>query len=292
MRRRVAFSLWLAVLTLLLGAIAASPAAGDGGDGCGTLTGVACGVNAGSGDSSYHGMIAVTDQGWLIRDAARSGTTSGCGDCVWTLVLACPTDSPSDPPTSACSQASDSGACLPGQLLFRVYLSTDAESDVIQGTVCLGGDSEVVTVGADAAADIRRYLEQATPPKLVITSRPEHITVAGLPTEFTAAAPASLRPVSFGGPGVTETITLRPSTLTWTWGDGTSSSSSIGRRVSHHYLKAGRRRGTLSTGWDATYTIGYQGASYGPYDATGHLTRSQSFSKRVATSSAVLVTGP
>jgi hypothetical protein len=256
-------------------------------DDCGNVP-ADCGVTADQGSGVFHGLIAVTDQGWVLDVAGRSGTESGCGDCVWTVVLACPTNTPTGDQTKCV--VADSPVCQPGQLLYRLYLSTRAETDVLEGTVCLGGTSSVVPISADAAADVDRYLRDVTPPDLTITTRPRGLTLTGLPTYFTAAPPATLGPVPFGGPTVTETISIRPVQVQWQWGDGTESGwLPAGDTATHAYRKAGRRTGTLTTSWAATYTVTYAGRTFGPYDADSRLRKQQPFTKRVATSRPILV---
>jgi len=259
--------------------------------GCGDVGGTTCGVNADQGDGTYHGLIAVTGQPWVLHDAAGEGSTAGCGDCTWLVVLACPGEVPDDPSTySACVQASDSPQCQPGQLLYRLYLTTDAMTDALRGAICLGGAAAVIPIGDQASADLDRYLKQVTPPDLVITTTPTHLTLAGLATYFNAAAPASLHPIGFGGPTIRETITVTPVATRWEWGDGSSTGwAPIGPPTVHRYLSGGHHAGTLHTRWAATYTISYAGETFGPYDATGTLTKSQPFRKRVATTEPVLV---
>lgn len=41
--------------------------------------------------------------------------------------------------------------------------------------------------------------------------------------------------------------------------------------------------------WGATYTVSYDGQTFGPYDATGRLSERETFLEHVATSSPVLV---
>jgi hypothetical protein len=259
--------------------------------GCGTVPGT-CGVTADEANGVFHGLIAVTDQGWVLDMAARDGTEAGCGDCVWIVILACPQNTPADPGgQTACTDASGSPVCKPGQLLYRLYLTTRAETDTLEGTICLGGTSEVVAVGDAAAADVERYLRDVTPPALRIASRPQPLTLAGLTTYFTASPP-SLRPMPFGGPTVTETITITPTEADWLWGDGDDSGwlAATGS-AAHRYLRGGRRAGALTVRWTARYTISYAGRTFGPYDADHTLTKQQPFVKRVATSQPVLVRG-
>lgn len=284
MVRRVSFALAVG-LAIVLGV---APSAHST-PGCVGVAGSDCGVH--SDGTHFHGLIAVRGSPWLLADAAGSGTKSGCGDCHWTIAIACPDESLSDPSTlRACAAASNSAVCRPGQLLYRVYLTTAAFLDRVEGIVCIGGRDQVVALGDQAAADVARYLRDVTPPDLVITTKPETATLAGLPTYFRARPPADLAPAPFGGAGITETITIAPSQVDWRWGDGRASGwVATSRTLRHTYGHGTVAHGQATTRWDATYTITYAGHTYGPFDATGRLTKSQAFRLPVRTSSPVLV---
>src|SRR5581483_1799713 len=209
----------------------------------------------------------------------HSGTQPGCGDCRWTIALACPTESLNDPGSQqACTSASNSPLCRPGELLFRVYLTTDAVLDRVEGTVCLGGIDQVIDVGDRAAADVARYLRNVRPPDLVIRTRPAAATLAGLPTYFDVQPPAALAPVPFGGDGIIERISIAPVRVSWRYGDGAGSGwRSLGHTMRHVYRRGGLARGGVTVRWAATYTITYVGNRYGPFDAAGAITKAQSF---------------
>jgi hypothetical protein len=128
------------------------------------------------------------------------------------------------------------------------------------------------------------------PPDLIVATRPRAATLAGLPTYFRARPPASLRPAPFGGPDITETITIAATRADWRWGDGSASGwTSAGSTHRHSYLHGGTAPGRLRTRWDATYTITYAGQTFGPYHAKGHLMKRQTFTLPVRTSSPTLV---
>jgi hypothetical protein len=248
-----------------------------------------CGVGANQGGGYFHGLIAVDGAPWVLNVAAGAGTQAGCGDCSWDFVLACAHGAPGDPGTiSVCTGAA--AGCRPDQLLYRVFLTTDAVVDEIVGTVCLGGGAEVRPIGDEAQAQVEQYLQDVVPPDLVITTRPNTATLAGLLTYFSARPPAALEPAPFGGPDVTETITIAPIELNWQWGDGAASGwTAADSTVTHTYVHGGRMNGALVARWGATYTLTYQGQSFGPYNATGQLTKQQAFSLPVHTSSPTLV---
>lgn len=284
-------SLAIAFLAIMCVIVPIGTPAAHAARGCGTINGPICGVGADQGHGDFHGLLAVRGVPWVLELAAHSGTQAGCGDCSWTLTLSCAANSPGDPGTqSACTGSGTSATCKPGQRLFRVYLSTDAVLDQVVGTVCIGGRQQPVPVGTDAHADVERYLRDLTPPDLDVSTEPSGATLAGLATFFTAATPATLRPVPFGNGELTETITLTPTRTNWIWGDGSRSGWLAGSSSAvHSYLRGGVARLRLGARWGATYTIGYQGETFGPYDATGQLVRVQRLALPVDTSAPALV---
>jgi hypothetical protein len=248
-----------------------------------------CGVSA-DGDH-YQGLIAVDDAPWVLNLGVHAGTTPGCGDCRWTLVIDCGNASVFDPDSlTSCVGATTSSSCDPGQVRYRLYLTTDARTDVFEGRLCLGNGRTPVPIGERAESDVSRYLRDVTPPRLEITTRPAGTTLAGLPTFFVDRPPGALLPVTFGDDPVHETITVVPSQVQWSWDGGSGSGwVSPGRPIGHAFDHGGTAIAVLVTRWAASYTVQYQGESFGPYDATGQVIGTQQLRLRVLTSEPVLV---
>jgi hypothetical protein len=262
--------------------------------------GISGGLTADQAQGDFHGLIMVNGQPGVLETAAGSGTEPGCGDCEWTIVLACVFSDPNSHDTEhACPGSLQSRQCRRGESLFRLYLSTEAVRNALVDLLCLGGLEDVVPVGDIAAADVERYLRDVTPPDLRITVQPPHGVLAGLPAYFRVQPPEDLAPVPFGGPTITETITITPADYVWHWGDGTAhlvtddpGAPYPDGRVTHTYLTAGEVTGTLTTRWGATYTITVAGGTYGPYDATGGaVDRTQAFTVTVTAARSHLVSG-
>ncbi len=229
----------------------------------------------------------------LLNKAAHSGTEPGCGDCVWTVVPDCPNASPATGTASEnCYGSTHNARCKKGQYAELIFLSTKNSGFAPQGVYCLGRGARIIDVGRIARLNVERYLKDVTPPPLRVTLDPS-TSLAGLATKVTAGPPASLRPRPFGGSGVTETITIAPARELWRWGDGTSATFAPGKdgmiHAAHTYSSGGHVHADVSTTWGATYTITYQGQTFGPYNATGTLTQDQTLPVRVATSTPVLV---
>jgi hypothetical protein len=266
------------------------------------ITPVCAGVGGDQGEGDFHGLIMVDGQPDVLERAATSGTQPGCGDCVWTLVLMCVDNRPGGPPGDiGCVGAHAPAICKPPKVAFRLYLTTDAVTNELIDTLCLGNTKDVVPVGDIAAADVADYLKDVTPPDLDVTFQPPTGALTGLPTYFQALPPADLKPQSFGGgdPRVSENITISPKHYVWSWGDGTDGLATDDPggpyptgTVTHTYTTAATINGTLTTQWSATYTITVAGQTFGPYVATGGLVpRTQSFGITVRSAHSRLVSG-
>jgi hypothetical protein len=249
-----------------------------------------CGVGADPTDGDFHGLIAVHDVPWVLDISSHSGTTTGCGDCSWSVVLDCHTQSASDPgPTHDCTGANNSAGCHRPQLLYQLFLSTDAVTDELVGTLCLGGGIDPIPLGDHAAGDVKRYLQDVIPPNLSIATKPKAAALAGLATYFTSSAP-ELTPTPFGNGEITESITIAPIRADWRWGDGSRSGwAAAATTVTHTYLSGGNDAVRLTTRWGATYTITFDGQTVGPYQAVGQLTKQQQITLPVLTSTPTLV---
>jgi hypothetical protein len=280
--RRLILVAILLVLGFETGASASDPP-------CVTRAGNGCGgVSSDQASGDFKGIIMVPGDDGILDIAMNSGSQPGCGDCVWTLVIACVHDSPDNPHNQVpCNGAGQSQKCGNGQTLYRVFLATDTEANHLVDTVCLGGPNDVVAVSNVAANDVDRYLKDVVPPTMRIGTQPPSNSLAGVPTYFRVTSP-NPAPQQFGGPAVTETITITPATYTWEWGDGSPALQTKDPggtypdgHVAHTYVHAAHISGTLTTEWSATYTITAAGRTLGPFNATGTVTRPQPFTLTV-----------
>jgi hypothetical protein len=232
----------------------------------------------------------------VLDTAAHSGTKPGCGDCEWTLILACLHNDPNHPENQdPCTGAVDNTRCAKGQLFFRLFLSTQAVRNQLVDVLCLGGPTDVVPVGQQAALDVQRYLQDVKPPKLELHVAPPKGVPAGMPAYFWVRAP-HVDPVPFGNGQITETITIKPERYDWTWGDGKTSgwTTDAGApypdgTLTHTYDVAGHYAGHVLTEWGGTYTITIAGRTFGPYDAIGTVTKTQAFTTTVLEAHSTLV---
>lgn len=241
-------------------------------------------VTADQAEGDFHGLIAVNGQPDVLALAARSGSQPGCGDCSWTLVIACVLDTPLDPHNQInCAGATGGQRCPRNQTAYRLYLTTNDTANRLVDTLCLGSPRDVIPVGDQAQADVERYLKDVVPPQMQITVQPPNGVLSNLPAYFQAQQPA-LHPQQFGGPQVTETITITAAHYTWEWGDNTAPLATDDPggpypdgQVTHTYDSAAHVTVALTTEWSATYTITVAGDTFGPYNATGTVQRTQRF---------------
>jgi hypothetical protein len=254
-------------------------------------------VTADQQQGDFHGLIMVPGQPGILDKAAHSGSKAGCGDCSWELILACLHNDPNHPEEQdPCFGSNSNAGCAKGQSFYRLYLTTDAVRNELVDTLCLGGITDVVPVGDQAALDVQQYLKDVKPPDLALHVAPPKGIPAGLPAYFWVRAPADLTPTPFGNGQITETITIAPQRYDWTWGDGQISgwTTDAGApyptgTLTHTYVHADHYSGHVVTEWGATYTIAVAGQTFGPYDATGTLTRTQPFSTVVLRARSTLV---
>jgi hypothetical protein len=277
----------LASLALVL--VVAAPQSGAAPSDCHDPTNPTCtrgSVVADQAEGDFHGLIAVNGRPDVLDAAAHAGTQPGCGDCVWTLVIACVFDSPNDPHDQiGCTGAAQGRRCPHGQTDYRLFVTTKAVTNrLVLDNLCLGGVNDVVPVGDIAAADVDRYLKDVVPPTMHVTVQPPNGVLASLPAYFQANPPGNLQPQQFGGPQVTEAITVTPARYTWDWGDGTPPLTTDDPggpypdgHITHTYDQSAHPVAALTTEWSATYTITVAGQTFGPYDATGTVQRTQRF---------------
>jgi hypothetical protein len=238
-------------------------------------------LTADQAQGDFHGLIMSTDDPSLLDRSAHASSQPGCSDCEWTIVLACPAN-------HNANNGNDCGGgaprCKPGQGLYRLFLTTSTETNIIVGEECLGGVASIVPVGQIAAADVERYLKDVHPPDLVVATNPPRGALVNLATYFATKTPATLAPTPFGGGQISETITIKPEQYDWQWGDGSDSGWTTDPgapypdgNVTHTYEQSGRLAPQLTTRWGGTYTITVAGETFGPYVAIGTVDHTQAF---------------
>ncbi len=211
-----------------------------------------------------------------------SGAGSGCSDCIWTLVLACPNNGPDERGGQVgCAGAIGAPQCDPDQTAYRLYLQTKTERKHLVDQVCLGGLDDVLPVGQRAAQAAARYMKDVRPPAADVRTQPARGILVQLPVYFIVHPPAP-DPAPFGPDTLTEKITISAASYHWDWGDHSQpmGTTSLGGPypsgdVTHTYHQHGPVTATLTTTWTGSYTFTVGGHTLGPFPASGTAQRSQ-----------------
>ncbi|MDQ1641900.1 MAG: hypothetical protein QOJ90_1251 [Actinomycetota bacterium] len=237
------------------------------------LTGVAhaddCNIrdrNCISSQGNQHdGSIVTTGVGFpglgqgsdLFKATQQSST---CQDCEWSIVPACQQTSPNAADLT-CANAAVS-CTTPGELRYRVYLRHSGGPWQIQGSVCLASKDRpptVADVGAAVRARVVNYLPAAHP-----SFQPRAGGIVNLATVFSAGESRTFTTPAFDVLGFSVVVTGRAH-WTWTFDDGvvreftTPGGRYPDMSVSYTYRGPGDRQVTVTTFWQADYTVNGDG---------------------------------
>lgn len=128
------------------------------------------------------------------------------------------------------------------------------------GSYCLGADDPGVPDYARAVALVQAGFRQLPLPRAQVQVAPAPDTLVRLPTAFYAGGPQSFSQTVTPVPGVSVTVSARPTAWTWEWGDGTSSTvgtAGVAGRpvVSHVYERVGSVAARVSVSWTGTFML-------------------------------------
>jgi len=184
-----------------------------------------------------------------------TASNADCVNCEWTISPACFVDGPAE--ASMCAGGAN-GCAAAGDIRYRVYLRIPPAPWQLVDTVCLGPGERPVSV-ADIGAAVRErvvnYLPDAAP-----SFQPVSGGLVNLPTIFAAGEPGSIRTEEFDVLGfrVVVTATAR---WEWTFDRGvTEAFTEPGgaypdRSVSYTYAGSGPRTVSVTTYWEAEFTV-------------------------------------
>lgn len=179
---------------------------------------------------------------------------ASCKDCEWTVSPACLTNGPED--DALCMMAVSS--CPDPAILMRVYLRHGGGPWQLIDTICLGPGqrpASVADVGEIARERVVNYLPDADP-----SFQPAQGGLVNLPTIFAAGEPASIQTESFDVLGFTVVVTAK-ARWEWTFDDGVTQpfehpgGAYPNDDVAYTYADAGGRRVSVTTYWDASFTV-------------------------------------
>lgn len=217
--------------------------------------GADCGVVTDPDDAQYvgsGGLLLPADS--FTGSAADRADAATCPECRWALIPMCRGQGQGE--GVVCGGAATS--CPPGEFRRIVMLRRpqDTEWGVV-GLVCLV-DGAPTTVD-DVASQLSDVVVEDVPP-LQPSYQPAGGTLIGLPAIFDAGQPARLGSRQFTLVGFDVELNGR-ATWTWQFGDGeTLSTQQPGgawpnTEVSHAYDQAGQYGVTVTTEWQAWFTV-------------------------------------
>jgi hypothetical protein len=133
---------------------------------------------------------------------------------------------------------------------------------------CASPNAQPIDLG-DIAAQAETVVQTLTPPQPSIRIQPDGTTLVGNPTVFSASDLADVTPPSLVNPlsGKALQLTVRPSTWTWDFNDGTrpvttqgppppyTAGSPMSELLTHTYKRSADVVVTVTVTWTASYTI-------------------------------------
>jgi len=169
-----------------------------------------------------------------------------------------------DGPDVLCTNAVSS--CPDGQIRYWVWhrvtqhrLGPPRTSEIGEwkqepGSYCLGSDDPGVPDIARVLAQVQTAFDNLPLPKFGTQISPAPRTLVNIPTRLSAgsADAATFSPTLLG---VRVTITARPTSWTWTFGDRTTATTST-PMTEHVYLEPERVGASVRVTWTGTFTVG------------------------------------
>ncbi len=193
-----------------------------------------------------------------------TAASAGCTDCEWSMAPVCLNNGPGD--DVMCLNAAS--ACPPPGIFFRIYLRHGTGPWSVVDSICLGpgeGPVPASDVGDKVRDVVATYLPDAAP-----SFQPAQGGLVNLPTLFAAGEPESITTEPFRVLGFDIVVTA---TAHWDWTFDHGVQQGFDRPggaypnddVAYTYPSAGDRDVSLTTSWDATFTID----GGGPYTVPG-----------------------
>ncbi len=149
-------------------------------------------------------------------------------------------------------------SCTAPAVQYRVYMRHAGEPWTLIDTVCLGPGQKpasVADVGEIVRERVVNYLPDASP-----SFQPAQGALVNLPTIFAAGEPASITTDPFDVLGFTIVVTAKAH-WDWTFEDGVTESFDQpgggypNDAVTYTYRDVGGRQVSVTTSWDATFTV-------------------------------------
>ncbi|MEO8106903.1 MAG: PKD domain-containing protein [Actinomycetes bacterium] len=217
--------------------------------------GADCDVVADPDNAQYVGTggLLLPADSFTGTDADRTDAAT-CPECRWALLPMCRGDGQAG--DVACGGAATS--CPPGQFRRIVLLLRPGDTEWQEvGLVCLAGGAP--TTVDDVSSELADLVVEDVPP-LEPSMQPDGGTLIGLPAVFATGQPRTLGERAFTLIGF-EIVLDGRATWAWDFGDGAALASDDpggawpDMSVSHAYGRAGVYPVSVSSTWDAWFTV-------------------------------------
>ncbi len=139
--------------------------------------------------------------------------------------------------------------------------SDPGEWEQLPGSYCLGSDDPGVPDYGRAISLVQRGFRDLPLPKADIEVAPAPTSLVHVPTAFYAGGAQTFSQTVTPVPGISVTVTAKPTSWTWHWGDGTSRTFTTPGEprkpvVSHPYAQARDHAAYVEVSWKGSFTIG------------------------------------
>ena len=219
------------------------------------VTSMQSGVNAAEVVGNNE-TAAYIGSGGLLLPSTYSGTeatknsVANCTECVWAYSIFCMYDS-----EGLCQHAMQ--GCQPGEVKYRVWFGQTRATLSVIGSVCWGTGTPLTR------RNLENYLRDLVityVPALSVSIAPPDGSITSVPVIAWVNQLPNFDPPAFQLGG--RTIWLNATAAwRWIWGDGAIEWRVIpgtpypSKQISHQYRQAGIYQLSVSTFWQATYTV-------------------------------------
>ena len=201
-------------------------------------------------------VAAYIGTGGLLLPESFSGSgeskssVANCPECVWAYTVFCMYNA-----DGLCKHAIES--CPAGEVKYRVWFGQTKSTLSVVGSVCWGSGTPLTRKSLESY--LADYVISYVPPLKINTAPPDG-SITSVPVIAWLDQPSVFNPPAFHLGG--RTIWLNATAAwRWLWGDGaiewkvSPGMAYPSKQISHQYRQPGQYTLTVSTHWQATYTV-------------------------------------